>query len=239
MALNYGSKARIMFTTMKCYADVTNGQYFHENISIEYIDKFSLLTLRQVDARGSVVAHSNATATARNATVTVAAPPLLLAAAELWSVGRPYLYTLVARVALAAAPRGAYDAVNTTVGVRRIVWDPAHGLMLNTEKIKMRGFCNHESFAGVGAAIPPRIDLFRVQQMRGVGGNAWRTSHNPPEPALLDVTDRLGVLVLDENRVFVRHLSHFTFHLPLTILPFQAPFPVLWSDATSQVCSSM
>jgi len=40
-----------------------------------------------------------------------------------------------------------------------------------------------------------------VQQMRGVGMNAWRTSHNPPEPVLLDLTDRLGVLVLDENRV--------------------------------------
>ena len=58
-----------------------------------------------------------------------------------------------------------------------------------------------ESFTGVGAAIPDRVDLLRVQQMRGVGMNAWRTSHNPPEPALLDLTDRLGILVLDENRV--------------------------------------
>lgn len=38
--------------------------------------------------------------------------------------------------------------------------------------------------------------------MRGVGGNSWRTSHNPPEPTLLDLADRLGVLILDENRVF-------------------------------------
>jgi beta-galactosidase/beta-glucuronidase len=81
------------------------------------------------------------------------------------------------------------------------VWDPVDGLHLNSQRVKMRGFCNHESFAGVGAAIPPRIDLVRIQQMRGVGGNAWRTSHNPPEPALLDVADRLGILVLDENRV--------------------------------------
>ena len=41
-----------------------------------------------------------------------------------------------------------------------------------------------------------------MQQLRGVGGNAWRTSHNAPEPALLDITDRLGVLVMDENRIF-------------------------------------
>ena len=51
------------------------------------------------------------------------------------------------------------------------------------------------------AALPDRVDLLRVQQLRGVGGNAWRTSHNPPEPVLLDIADRLGILVLDENRV--------------------------------------
>ena len=168
-----------------------------------------------VDARGVVVAACTATqpvgaaasgaASATGAghptTATLKAPPLKLAAAELWSVARPYLYTLVARVDHATSLTPAYDLVNTSIGVRGVVWDPA-GLLLNTQRIKMRGFCNHESFAGVGAAIPPRIDLFRVQQMRGVGGNAWRTSHNPPEPALLHVTDRLGVIVLDENRVF-------------------------------------
>ena len=72
---------------------------------------------------------------------------------------------------------------------------------MNEQPIKMRGACNHESFAGVGGALPPRVDLLRIQQLRGVGMNAWRTSHNPPEPILLDITDRLGVLVLDENRV--------------------------------------
>jgi beta-galactosidase/beta-glucuronidase len=66
----------------------------------------------------------------------------------------------------------------------------------------MRGFCNHESFAVVGAALPARVDLLRVQQVRGMGGNYWRTSHNAPEIALLEVTDRLGILVMDENRVF-------------------------------------
>lgn len=43
----------------------------------------------------------------------------------------------------------------------------------------------------------------RLQQLRGVGGNAWRTAHNPPSPSLLDLADRLGVLMLDENRVFL------------------------------------
>ena len=144
-----------------------------------------------------VLGSANTTASAPG---TFKSPPIHLSGAELWSVARPFLYTLVTRVTSANAT--AVDSVNTTIGIRELVWDAAAGLRVNSQRVKMRGFCDHESFAAVGAALPPRIDLLRVQQLRGVGGNAWRTSHNPPEPALLDITDRLGVLVLDENRVF-------------------------------------
>jgi hypothetical protein len=57
------------------------------------------------------------------------------------------------------------DSVNTTVGVRALSWDADTGLAVNSQPVKMRGFCNHESFAGVGAALADRIDLFRVQQV--------------------------------------------------------------------------
>eukprot|EP00038_Savillea_parva_P030026 m.75023 g.75023 ORF g.75023 m.75023 type:complete len:1021 (+) comp8957_c0_seq1:151-3213(+) len=144
-----------------------------------------------------VVGHVEMDVTLKN-DATIKVPPIVIKAAELWSVPRPYLYTMMTTLTAA----GASDTVNTTVGIRDLEWNPTDGLHVNTQRVKMRGFCNHESFAGVGNAIPPRIDLLRVQQMRGVGGNAWRTSHNPPEPALLDMADRLGILVLDENRVF-------------------------------------
>jgi hypothetical protein len=148
-------------------------------------------------------AHTAATLKAGVAATKVEAPSgsLRVANAELWSIPRPYLYTLAVSVALADGG-AVVDAVNTSIGVRSLVWDPEAGLRVNEQPVKMRGFCNHESFAGVGAALPARVDLLRVQQMRGVGGNAWRTSHNPPEPVLLDLADRLGIAVLDENRVF-------------------------------------
>jgi beta-galactosidase/beta-glucuronidase len=117
--------------------------------------------------------------------------------AQLWSVARPYLYTLMVTV---SSNGKITDTANETIGIRNTAWDGERGLLLNEEPVKMRGACNHESFTGVGAALPDRIDLLRVQQMRGVGMNAWRTSHNPPEPVLLDIADRLGVMVLDENR---------------------------------------
>lgn len=129
---------------------------------------------------------------------TLNGPAITFANVELWSVPRPYLYTLVTTVWVGGV---AVDSRNESIGFRNVAWDAEQGLLLNEQRVKMRGFCNHESWAAVGAAIPDRIDLHRVQQMRGVGGNAWRTSHNPPEPMLLALTDRLGIVVLDENRV--------------------------------------
>lgn len=144
------------------------------------------------------VATSTVTKTVKDGE-TVQGPKMEIQKAELWSVARPFLHTLV--TTLKRGDSDDTDSVNSTLGIRSLLWDAADGLHVNDQSVKLRGFCNHESFAGVGAAIAPRVDLLRVQQMRGVGGNAWRTSHNPPEPALLDLTDRLGIIVLDENRV--------------------------------------
>ena len=66
----------------------------------------------------------------------------------------------------------------------------------------LRGFSDHNSFAGVGVAVPARVNLFRAQMLRAVGGNTWRMSHNPPDSTLLDILDRLGIMVWDETRDF-------------------------------------
>ena len=56
--------------------------------------------------------------------------------------------------------------------------------------------------------VPDRIKLFRAQASRSVGGNGRRTSHNPPDPIMLDIYDRLGVMVMDENRVLYNDTEH-------------------------------
>ena len=65
---------------------------------------------------------------------------------------------------------------------------------------QVRGFCDHTNFAVVGMAVPPRVNLFRAQASRAVGGNGRRTSHNPPDRGLLEIYDRVGITVMDENR---------------------------------------
>lgn len=76
----------------------------------------------------------------------------------------------------------------------------ADGVAINGDKMKFRGFSHHDSFSGVGVAIPPRIDLFRAQASRALGANVWRMSHNPYHPPLYDILDAIGTTVWDENR---------------------------------------
>ena len=139
------------------------------------------VTFNIFDASGTLVGFSNAShGGGKDQTVT--SSPISFNSAELWSIPRPYLYTL--QVIVSSCPtwptcegRVPLDSGNTSIGIRSIEWDPDRGLFLNQQPVKMRGFCNHESFAGVGAAIPDRVDLLRVQQMRGMGGNAWCVLH--------------------------------------------------------------
>jgi len=136
--------------------------------------------------------------------VTTDNSPLTISNAKLWSLPRPYLYTLSVSI---TSGNTVVDTLNATLGIRDITWNPDLGAMINQQRVKMRGFCNHESFTGVGNAMTARFDLLRLQQLRGVGGTAWRTSHNPPETFLIDLADRLGVMLMDENRVFATNVN--------------------------------
>jgi len=59
--------------------------------------------------------------------------------------------------------------------------------------------CNHQDMAGVGSALPDRLQYYRIERLKEMGCNAYRSSHNAPTAELLDACDRLGMLVLDET----------------------------------------
>jgi beta-galactosidase len=92
------------------------------------------------------------------------------------------------------------DECATPFGIRTIRFDPEQGFFLNGRPLKLKGTCNHQDHAGVGVAVPDAVQEFRVRRLKAMGCNAWRTAHNPPTPELLDACDRLGMLVMAENR---------------------------------------
>ncbi|HWD49965.1 MAG TPA: beta-galactosidase GalA [Rhizomicrobium sp.] len=115
----------------------------------------------------------------------------------LWSLERPYLYQL--KVDVIANNRVSDDAV-VPFGIRSIHFDSEKGLFLNGKNVKLKGTCNHQDHAGVGSALPDRLQEFRIEKLKAMGSNAYRCAHNPPAPELLDACDRLGMLVIDETR---------------------------------------
>ena len=124
-----------------------------------------------------------------------------LAAVEnptLWSIEQPHLYHLVTTLESEGA---AVDQYDTAFGIRSLRFDADKGFFLNGQPVKIQGTCNHQDHAGVGTALPDRIQFYRIERLKAMGSNAYRTSHNPPTPELLDACDRLGMLVIDETRM--------------------------------------
>jgi beta-galactosidase len=123
---------------------------------------------------------------------------LKVANPNLWSIESPYLHTLVTTLHQDGAVVDRYD---TTFGIRVIRFDPNEGFFLNGKRVELKGANNHQDHAGVGAALPDALQEFRIRRLKEMGANAYRCAHNPPTPELLDACDRLGMLVIDENRL--------------------------------------
>ena len=120
-----------------------------------------------------------------------------LANTALWSVDEPNLYSAIVTVEAGGKAR---DAERVSFGVRTAVFDAEKGFFLNGKSIKIQGTCNHQDHAGVGAALPDRLQVFRLAVLKEMGCNAVRTSHNMPTPEWVEGCDRMGLMMMCETR---------------------------------------
>jgi beta-galactosidase len=117
----------------------------------------------------------------------------------LWTIENPALYQVKTIVKLNG---NIIDSLNTKCGFRTLKFDADSGFYLNGKHVKLKGVCNHLDHAGLGVAVPDAIQEFRLRKLKEMGVNAYRCSHNPPSASFLDLCDRMGILVMDENRNF-------------------------------------
>jgi len=149
-----------------------------------------------------------------------------LANPALWSVESPKLYSAVVTVESAGKSR---DAERVSFGVRDIRWDPDKGFFLNGKAVKIKGTCNHQDHAGVGAAQPDRLQWYRLAILKDMGGNAVRTSHNMPTPEWVEACDRMGMMMMCETRLMSTNAEGFA-QLELMIKRYRnSPSIILWS----------
>ena len=150
---------------------------------------------------------------------------------RLWSPADPYLYQVETTVTVDGQ---VTDVYTTTTGVRDIAFDADRGFLLNGEPLKLKGVNLHQDHAGVGAAIPDALQAWRIQQLKQFGCNAYRASHNPMTPALLDICDREGILVIDENRLMGINEEHLRLLERMIKRDRNHPSIILWSDGNEE-----
>ena len=188
---------------------------------------------RLLDADGREVAKSESSTIMLRAKQTLNSQPLTLNlnTPHLWSPADPYLYKVETTVKVDGRVTDVYE---TTTGIRDVEFDADRGFLLNGQPLKLKGVNLHQDHAGVGAAIPDALQAWRIKQLKKMGCNAYRASHNPMTPALLDICDREGILVIDENRLTGINEEHLRLLERMIKRDRNHPSVILWSNGNEE-----
>ncbi len=151
-----------------------------------------------IDPAGRVVTSGRAQATIAPLGKADVALSLDITDPQRWSIETPTLYT----VRVASSAPGGDDERRIAIGFRTIRFDADRGFFLNDAPVKLKGVCLHQDHAGVGVAVPDALLAWRLQRMKDTGVNAIRCSHNAQADEFYHLCDRMGFVVMDENRVF-------------------------------------
>ena len=145
---------------------------------------------------------------------------------HLWSCDDPYMYEVITEVYVGGV---LCDSYTTRTGIRHIAFHPDKGFLLNNKVVKMKGVNMHQDHAGVGSGIPDGLQEWRLMQLKKFGCNAYRSSHNPMTPETLDACDRLGILVIEENRLTGINKEHTDLLGRMIRRDRNHPCVILWS----------
>lgn len=155
------------------------------DVAVDNVKPDNTIHVSIYDASNKLVAEKTTTALAKQ-TLSLTIPN-----AQLWSLESPYLYTLKVNLS-------DFDSTQIAVGLRTLQFDPNHGFYLNGKNMKVKGVCLHHDAGVLGAAVPREVWVRKVKELKSMGANAIRMSHNPQASMLYDICDKEGMLVMDE-----------------------------------------
>jgi len=179
-----------------------------------------------VSPNGQTVAKAQSSASVGGAGEKEISQTTTVVTPELWSPESPRLYKLVTTVTSGGQ---IVDRKETEFGIRTFAFDAEKGFILNGQPYLIKGTCNHQDHAGVGAALPDRLQYFRIAKLKEMGSNAYRSAHNAPTPELLEACDRLGMLVMDENRLVGSDELHLRWLKELVLRDRNHASVAIWS----------
>jgi beta-galactosidase len=170
--------------TVHVTTSVVNSGTSSQSVSVEaVVSPAGSAALAPVSAAAQTIAAGASASFAMD--VSVANP-------KLWDLETPNMYQVLTNVLVGGT---TVDDDVTPFGIRDLKF--SGGMTLNGKSLKFQGVANHQDYHGLGMAAPARAMQRRLAQLKAIGVNAIRTAHDPPSPEFLDLTDRMGFLVLD------------------------------------------
>jgi beta-galactosidase len=155
------------------------------------------LHYRVRDAAGHLVAQGTSSNVSVPTAGATSAADIRLDNPHLWSTTDPYLYTVQTDVSDAGAGT-ALDSSTSTFGVRWLTFSPNQGVFLNGQPLKLHGVDLHNDEGALGSVDNYDAMYRQMSELKAMGVNAFRTSHNPPSPELIDICQRLGIVMMVE-----------------------------------------
>jgi len=175
---------------------------------------------------GKIIAKQTQPVNLANTTTTKVISQLTVENPQLWSTEDPNMYQLVSSLTVKGKVK---DQVTTPFGVRTLRFDANEGFFLNGKAVKIKGACMHQDHAGVGVAVPDRLQYYRIEKLKEMGTNAYRSTHHPPAPEIVRACDELGMLIIPENRSLISS-PEYQSQLSRLILNYRnSPSVMMWS----------
>jgi beta-galactosidase len=151
---------------------------------------------------------------------------------KIWSLEEPNLYKLRTTV---RSENEIKDITENTFGIRNIEFDAEKGFLLNGKQVKLKGASVHQDHAGVGVALPDRMQYYRIERLKEMGCNAYRSAHHPPTPELLEACDELGMLVVPENRLLNSSPEYLSQFRRMILRDRNHPSVIIWSIGNEEM----
>lgn len=201
---------------------VVNTDYTHMDVTAE---SFVL------DADGNCVAKAAGSGTVSLRDKQILKYSCTVESPLLWDCENPNLYTVKT---LLKSSTGLLDENTTRIGFRTVELSPQKGLLLNGKKTVIKGVCAHQDFGLTGLAVPANIARYKMQLIKEMGANGYRTSHYQQTASYLDACDELGLLVMDEARWFESTKESFEQLESLLLRDRNRPSVIFWSTSNEE-----
>lgn len=151
------------------------------------------------DSDGTELAHTETELTAKLKSKATVNQCVRVDNPKLWDIDSPNMYTLITRI-YKSDGKEPIDETKTKFGFRTFKFDSKKGFILNDRQVKLKGVCSHQDYGLTGKAVPDNVYRHRIDLIKEMGANAYRTSHYPHAEATMDALDENGILVMDETR---------------------------------------